>query len=438
MIRVFDTCSGIGGFSLGLESTGKFETVAFCEIEDFCCKILNKHWPQIPIYNDLKELGNEPERIIQDFDLLCGGIPCQPFSQAGNRKGKEDDRHLWPYVFEIIKYKKPTWVVIENVAGFVNMALDDVSIDLESENYATQSFVIPACGIEAPHRRDRVWIVGKNVGDTTSNGRNEIGCENEGSTKRESEEGGMLESKGTGSSKRGDVVDTKCNEHLGEIRGSVSQERENEKQKRKEDSSSRLSSGTSKVRLSDNGYEGSQSMANSKGNSKNGVSRKAKSKHVEGDTWMEPQRSSNGQSKQESLQEMANSKSDRLLSSDGGLCDGNGNGLLSNEKRNGSEVRGKTIGRSRLRGKEKDVADSSIEGLQGTEQHEASVGETETSGTITESFKNDGSQWATEPNVGRVANGVPNRVDRLKALGNAIVPQVIHQIGLAIAKEEGL
>jgi len=396
MIRVFDTCSGIGGFSLGLESTGKFKTVAFCEIEDFCCKILNKHWPQVPIYNDLKELGNEPERIIQDFDLLCGGIPCQPFSQAGNRQGKEDDRHLWPYVFEIIKYKKPTWVVIENVAGFVNMALDDVSIDLESENYATQSFVIPACGIEAPHRRDRVWIVGRYV------------------------------------------ANAECDEHRDEIGGSPTKEGKDEERVGKEDSTPRVVSRTSSIRISDQGHEGSESMADSKSNIKNGISRKTKSKHVEGDTWMEPQRSSNGQSKQESLQEMANSKSDRLLSSNGGLCDGNGNGLLSNEERNGSEVRGKTIGRSRLRGKEKDVADSSSEGLQGTEQYETLIGETKASRTITESFKNDGSQWATEPNVGRVADGVPNRVDRLKGLGNAIVPQVIHQIGLAIAKEEGL
>ena len=345
MIRVFDTCSGIGGFSLGLESTGKFKTVAFCEIEDFCCKILNKHWPQVPIYNDLKELGNEPERIIQDFDLLCGGIPCQPFSQAGNRQGKEDDRHLWPYVFEIIKYKKPTWVVIENVAGFVNMALDDVSIDLESENYATQSFVIPACGIEAPHRRDRVWIIGRYV------------------------------------------ADAECDEHRDEIGGSPTEEGKDEERIGKEDSTPRVVSRTSSIRISDQGHEGSESMADSKSNIKNGISRKTKSKHVEGDTWMESQRSGNGQSKRKTKQ---------------------------------------------------DVANTSNEGLQGTEQHEASVGETETSGTITESFKNDGSQWATEPNVGRVANGVPNRVDRLKALGNAIVPQVIHQIGLAIAKEEGL
>ena len=163
MIRILDICSGIGGFSLGLESTGGFDTVAFCEFDDFCRKVLNKHWPDVPIYKDLKEIGNEPERIIQDFDLICGGIPCQPFSVAGKKKGKEDDRHLWPYMYEIIKHKKPTWVIVENVGGFVNVALDDVCLDLEAQGYATQSFVIPACSVEAPHRRDRVWILGKNL-----------------------------------------------------------------------------------------------------------------------------------------------------------------------------------------------------------------------------------------------------------------------------------
>ena len=161
MIKVLDVCSGIGGFSLGLEATGGFDTVAFCENDEFCRKVLNKHWPNVPIYEDLKEIGNEPTRLIQEFDLICGGIPCQPFSFAGKKKGKEDDRHLWPYMYEIIKHKKPTWVIVENVGGFVNVALDDVCLDLETEGYATQSFIIPACGVEAPHRRDRVWIIGK-------------------------------------------------------------------------------------------------------------------------------------------------------------------------------------------------------------------------------------------------------------------------------------
>jgi DNA (cytosine-5)-methyltransferase 1 len=434
MIKVLDVCSGIGGFSLGLEATGSFETVAFCEVDKFCCKVLNKHWPNVPIYDDLKELGNEPERIIQDFDLLCGGIPCQPFSQAGNRKGKEDDRHLWPYVFEIIKSKKPTWVIIENVAGFVNMALDDVCLDLETENYSTQPYVIPACGIEAPHRRDRVWIIGKLM------------------------------------------VDPKCDKHIGEVGGSLEEKGENEKRHGEEYSSTRISSRTSEVRLSNNGHEGGEVMANSESIGENGVCRETKSEHDQGNARMESKCSSNGQSKQEPSQEVADSESDRLLSRNGGLRDGNGNGLLSNEERDGSEVRGEVSGRSRLRTKE-NVADSECEGLerqhelsstkrgknegslsgsessfsrvreenatdssserlQRSEQHETLVGETETPRTIAQSFKNDGSQWAVEPNVGRVADGIPNRVDRLKSLGNAIVPQIIYQIGVAIAKED--
>ena len=197
MIRILDICSGIGGFSLGLESTGGFDTVAFCEFDDFCCKVLNKHWPDVPIYKDLKEIGNEPERIIQDFDLICGGIPCQPFSVAGKKKGKEDDRHLWPYMYEIIKHKKPSWVIVENVGGFVNVALDDVCLDLEAQGYATQSFIIPACSVEAPHRRDRVWILGKFMGDTSSDGRTESeSSEKEGGAVRQSKEGRVLESKG--------------------------------------------------------------------------------------------------------------------------------------------------------------------------------------------------------------------------------------------------
>lgn len=197
MIRILDICSGIGGFSLGLESTGGFDTVAFCEFDDFCRKVLNKHWPDVPIYKDLKEIGNEPERIIQDFDLICGGIPCQPFSVAGKKKGKEDDRHLWPYMYEIIKHKKPTWVIVENVGGFVNVALDDVCLDLETQGYATQSFIIPACSVEAPHRRDRIWILGKFMGNSTGDGRIESeSSEEEGGAVRRSEEGRVLESKG--------------------------------------------------------------------------------------------------------------------------------------------------------------------------------------------------------------------------------------------------
>jgi DNA (cytosine-5)-methyltransferase 1 len=157
-MKVLDLFSGIGGFSLGLERAG-METVAFCEIDPFCQKVLKKHWPDVPIFEDVRELDYDGP-----VDLICGGYPCQPFSTAGKRKGEEDDRHLWPAMFNLIKKHRPAWVIGENVAGHINMGLDNVLSDLGNENYATRAFVLPACSINAPHRRDRVWIVANSKG----------------------------------------------------------------------------------------------------------------------------------------------------------------------------------------------------------------------------------------------------------------------------------
>ena len=155
-MRVLDLFSGIGCFSLGLESVG-METVAFCEMDAFCQKVLKKHWPNVPIHSDIKELdGNEYRGAVE---LICGGFPCQPFSVAGEQRGAEDDRALWPEMFRVICEVQPTWVIGENVSGIINMELDNVLSDLEAEGYAAQAFVIPACSVDAKHRRDRVWIV---------------------------------------------------------------------------------------------------------------------------------------------------------------------------------------------------------------------------------------------------------------------------------------
>lgn len=173
-MKVLDLFSGIGGFSLGLDRAG-FETVAFCEIEEYPRKILNKHWPSVPIAKDIKKLTYNRKALqlfyktkviyVGTIQLICGGFPCQPFSVAGKQAGKEDDRHLWPEMLRLIKEIKPRWVVGENVAGLIPMALDDVLSDLESKGYETQSFVIPACAVGGIHRRDRVWIVANAQGD---------------------------------------------------------------------------------------------------------------------------------------------------------------------------------------------------------------------------------------------------------------------------------
>ena len=159
VMRHVDLCSGIGGFSLAFEEVGLSKTIMFCDTEKWCRDILAKHWPNVPITEDVKELANDPRRNVPDCDILTAGYPCQPFSVAGKQRGTEDDRHIWPYIFRIVTSKRPTWCVFENVYGHVGMGLDEVLHDLESEGYATRTFIVPASGIGARHKRDRLWIV---------------------------------------------------------------------------------------------------------------------------------------------------------------------------------------------------------------------------------------------------------------------------------------
>ena len=166
-LKILDLCSGIGGFTLGFEAVG-FRTIAFCEIEPYCRGVLEKHWPGIPIYEDIKQLS--ADRLRADGivpDIICGGYPCQPFSVAGYRRGKEDDRHLWPFIIPLVAGLRPTWCVFENVYGHISMGIDDVLDDLVSEGYAARTFVLPALAVDAKHRRDRVWIIARNVADTS-------------------------------------------------------------------------------------------------------------------------------------------------------------------------------------------------------------------------------------------------------------------------------
>ena len=155
-MKVLDLFSGIGGFSLGLEWAG-MSTVAFCERDPYCTTILKKHWPDTPVHSDVRNLDGKD--YANSIDVVCGGFPCQPFSTAGLKRGSEDDRHLWPEMLRVIRESKPRWVIGENVSGFINMALDDVSLDLESEGYEVRPFVLPACAVDARHRRDRVFII---------------------------------------------------------------------------------------------------------------------------------------------------------------------------------------------------------------------------------------------------------------------------------------
>ena len=158
-----DLFSGIGGFSIGLEKAG-FTTKAFCEMDPFCKLVLKTHWKDVKIYDNIKELtGEQIEKEIGPIDIITGGFPCQPFSVAGQKRGTDDDRYLWPEMFRVIREVKPQFVIGENVKGLINlqdgMVFETVCADLESEGYEVRAFNIPAAGVGAPHRRERLWIV---------------------------------------------------------------------------------------------------------------------------------------------------------------------------------------------------------------------------------------------------------------------------------------
>jgi len=303
MMAHVDLCSGIGGFALGFEWAGLSKPVLFCDIEPWSRKILKKHWPDVPIAEDVKELADDPDGLIPECSIITAGYPCQPFSLAGERRGSEDDRHIWPYIFSIVQAKRPAWCVFENVYGHVSMGLDEVLSDLEREAYAVRPFVVPACATDAPHRRDRVWIVARNVGNTISSRQ----CWNNG-------------------------------------------------------------------------------------------------------RW-------SGQKPENRHEDVANTKS---MHSDGG--------------RKHSQQGERQVSKLGESSGSNDVADT--DSKLGEAQHERSVlGKQNTKGSA-EGHSDEGLQgnwqWKPEPSVGRVAHGIPRRVDRLKGLGNAIVPQVAMRIGQTI------
>lgn len=163
-MRALSLFSGIGGLDLAAEWAG-IETAAFCEYADFPRQVLRKHWPDVPIYKDIKKLNKKlllKDGVIdrdKTIRLAHGGFPCQPYSIAGKRKGKKDDRDLWPEMYRVVQELGPDWVVGENVANFANMELDRTLFNLEDEGYCTTSFVLPACGVDAKHQRFRTFIV---------------------------------------------------------------------------------------------------------------------------------------------------------------------------------------------------------------------------------------------------------------------------------------
>jgi DNA (cytosine-5)-methyltransferase 1 len=171
--------SGIGGFDLAAEWAG-WENVFHCEWNTFGQKVLKHYWPNAISYEDITKTDFTIHRGA--IDILTGGFPCQPYSQAGKRLGKEDDRHLWPEMLRAIREIQPTWVVGENVRGLTNwnggLVFDEVQADLEAQGYEVTPFLLPACAVNAPHRRDRVWFVAYSVDNRYQTGRKQVTKEN--------------------------------------------------------------------------------------------------------------------------------------------------------------------------------------------------------------------------------------------------------------------
>lgn len=151
-MRHVDLFSGIGGFALAAK-WAEIETIQFVEKDLFCQKVLEKNFPDVPIHSDIKDF-----HYTGEVDLITGGFPCQPFSVAGKRKGKDDDRYLWPEMFRVIRECRPRWIIAENVPGIIPH-LDPILKDLEREGYTWRAYLIPASAVGAPHKRERLWIV---------------------------------------------------------------------------------------------------------------------------------------------------------------------------------------------------------------------------------------------------------------------------------------
>jgi len=400
-MKVLDLFSGIGGFSLGLESTGHFKTVAFCDNDKFCKLILDKHWKGVKIYDDVKEISKKKfkEDNIEFPDIITGGFPCQPFSVAGKQQGTSDSRHLWPEMFRIIKDFAPRWVIGENVKGLTNIqdgvVFETVCSDLEGEGYEVRTFNIPAAGVQAPHRRERLWIVAHSKSERTRENNKGLWS------------GSSRISGGQGTSGTEDVVNPFSQYESEPIKGSNEEESRIQEEHRQKDSTTRESSRTGSVWGTNKGHE---DMENSRRTLRQGS-------ELQGENGNETKEGNADQSQRSSgtsRSNVANTERQRL------------EGFSEHSTTISRQDQGTYTGDEGSRRENETMVDSST--------GRCTPQETEVQPGRYSSF--DSSWWQFEPELGRVAHGVSGRVHRLKALGNSIVPKIVQEIGNAIIQAE--
>ena len=376
-----DLFSGIGGFSLGLEATGGFETKAFCDIEEYPRQVLQKHWPHVKQYKDIKELTYDKLKAdgIDSIDIITGGYPCQPFSVAGKQKGVEDPRHLWPEYFRLVKECRPTWVIGENVSGHIKLGLDSVIEDLESENYSVRPFSISASSIGANHQRERIWI----------------------------------------------MAYSECNYNFNKEQRINGEEKEISREHRENDSTSWKSSGTNTIRKTNNSHVENPGCTQWP---------RAELREENENETREADANQHQRSSSPSGFDVADTESERLQRGQWNN-QGEGREVLSSERQDGNKIRSETGRTNRISTQENVPNPGSSRRETGiSEERYREEGNTEESNN--DSDRRRGWQrennWAIEPDVGRVAHGIPKRVDRLKSLGNSLVPQIPYYIGQTI------
>ena len=376
-LKVLDLFSGIGGFALGLDSTGIFETVKFVEKDKYCQKVLQKNFPNIPIEEDIKNVEGKEG----DADVVVGGFPCQPMSVAGKRKGTDDDRYLWPEMFRLIKQIKPQFVIGENVQGIINiqngMVLRQVQDDLESEGFEVQCFLIPASGIGAWHQRYRVWIVGH------------------------SEHNGLLASK---IERRNTETATRTQEGT----NTTGEPERTSGSRNNEDVSNTKIIGTGEPRNIDQ-EKGNQSSSSTQSDSS--------SEDVSNtDSGMRRRWRTIGESGKDKIWRFYPEK----------------------EEQTRVDIRSETIGRDVVSGEETNALQSDDERREERDVSNQSEEQNIDSGRH-DTNEQEQTWWQVESAVRGIPNGISyeldkDRANRIKTLGNAIVPQIARELGLAIKK----
>ena len=409
MLKLLDLFSGIGGFSLGLESTGGFETIAFVEKDDFCQKVLKKHWPNTTIEGDIRNVKGDK----YEADIITGGFPCQPFSVAGKRKGTDDDRYLWDETIRVVRECKPRWFIGENVEGLINInngvVLRQVQTDLEKEGFEVQCLVIPASGVGAWHQRKRVWIMAY----SNSNGhRNKIGRSN-GEKEEIQNQHRQNDSTSRKSSGTSSIWETSI-----EYVPNTSSQRQFIRNNREMETKTRDKKGT-RDQSSFQTLSSCSDVSNTESIGHRGWS----SQECKNGEWSFLQGEQKGRKMGSEIEgcygDVSNSESKRTRKNDQGLWESFG-GINGREGTN--------------------VSNSNDERLQGL--NSKSILQEQKLG-LSANKDDEGREtwWQTQSRICGVPNGVSFELDkgrnnRIKSLGNSIVPQIVRQLGFAILEAE--